>query len=117
MRAGERTERVSLERLQKDQNGDEDWFPIATDPDPWAAVEHLGGNAYAVRLDWRTDLTSMRDCEPAMRVTHVLPSGKIQILDVEDVEPVLSKEVRLLTRDLIVDAPALATGGARIKGG
>ena len=80
-------------------------------------MEHLGGNAYVVRLDWRTDLTSMRDCEPATRVTHVLPSGKVQILDVEDVEPVLAKEVRLLTRDLIVDAPALATGGKRIKGG
>ena len=52
-----------------------------------------------------------------MRVRRTLPSGAVQFLDIEDVlEAVPRREVHLITKDVVVDAPALATGGRRIVG-
>lgn len=108
---GELRERITLQRAADNDVAATKWSAFTTSPKVWAAVEPLGDRRYRVRIRYRDDLKSIRDCEPAVRVLY-----DDLVLNVDDVtEAERRVEVHLICTDLVVPAPSLATGGNRRK--
>jgi head-tail adaptor len=67
VRAGDLTERITLERHDTDSDT---WLALETLPTVWAEATSLGDEQFEFRIRYRNDLVDLEAAQPAMRVIY-----------------------------------------------
>ena len=100
MNPSELRERITFERLEGER-----WLAVEG-LEVWAALEPKGNETYLVRIRYRSDLCSLLNAQPGLRVLwgdHVLEVTSV-------VEFKWHEEVHLLVNHTLIPMPSLRAG-------